>query len=239
MAPLAPTSLLSRPDMRARGDETRQRLLDAAEKLFAHGGVRGVSLRDIVKTASVNLAAVSYHFDSKENLFVQVFVRASEQFARHLMEALERVPPHGTPGRLEQIIEAFLGTGLRMGEDTKGGTSIFIGLRNWLVAEDPALAAALLAQTQDRVGHAYIEALLEELPRLTQYDMVWRFHTLLAATVYTVAHGGRLSALTDGKADPHDIDETLRQLVPILAGAFRTPAPGGPRKRRPKRSSRP
>ncbi|HMN81211.1 MAG TPA: TetR family transcriptional regulator [Burkholderiaceae bacterium] len=239
MAPLAPTSLLLRTEGRARGDETRQRLLDAAEKLFAHGGVRGVSLRDIVKTASVNLAAVSYHFDSKENLFVQVFVRASEQFGKHLTEALERIPPHGAPDRLEQIIEAFLGTGLRMGEATEGSISTFIGLRNWLVAEDPALAAALLAQTQDSVGHAYIDALLEELPGLSRYDMVWRFHTLLAAMVYTVAHGGRLSALTDGKADPHDIDETLRQLVPILAGAFRTPAPGAPRKRRSKRPSRP
>ena len=54
---------------------TRQRLLDAAERLFAKRGFAGTSVREITDAAGANLGAVNYHFRSKENLYAEVFTR--------------------------------------------------------------------------------------------------------------------------------------------------------------------
>ena len=55
--------------------DTRERLLDAAEHLFAHHGIGSTSLRSITAEAETNLASVHYHFGSKEALIEAVFAR--------------------------------------------------------------------------------------------------------------------------------------------------------------------
>lgn len=54
---------------------TRERLLDAAERLFAERGLAGTSVRQITDAAKANLAAINYHFGSKEGLYTEVFAR--------------------------------------------------------------------------------------------------------------------------------------------------------------------
>ncbi|PJF45437.1 MAG: TetR/AcrR family transcriptional regulator, partial [Candidatus Thermofonsia Clade 3 bacterium] len=69
-------------EARARAAATRERILDAAERLFAERGFAGTSLRDITSEARVNLAAVNYHFGSKDELFLATVVRRLEPVNR-------------------------------------------------------------------------------------------------------------------------------------------------------------
>ena len=55
--------------------ETRTRLLDSAEQLFAERGIDATSLRAITTAAGANLASVNYHFGSKDELFREVVSR--------------------------------------------------------------------------------------------------------------------------------------------------------------------
>ena len=46
-------------------DDTKNKILDVAEKLFAENGLQATSLRQIINEAGVNVASVHYHFGSK------------------------------------------------------------------------------------------------------------------------------------------------------------------------------
>src|ERR1700722_14119029 len=71
-----------------RGAQTRARILDAAELLFAERGFNGVALRDITEAAAVENALASYHFKTKDRLFTEVVLRRSEEHRQDMMASL-------------------------------------------------------------------------------------------------------------------------------------------------------
>src|SRR5512138_3289584 len=85
---------------------TRERLLDEAERVFAERGFSGASVREITDAAGANLAAINYHFQSKENLYAAVF---SRRFAHLREEFLTRLQsdPAVAEGDLEEALTAF------------------------------------------------------------------------------------------------------------------------------------
>src|SRR5437773_139903 len=109
--------------------ETRTRILDAAEALFMQHGFEGTSMRLLTGQAGVNLAAVNYHFGSKDALIEAVFRRRLDPMNAARIGELERLEKDsrertaGAPARLatEAIIRAFVGPSLRLMEDTRGG----------------------------------------------------------------------------------------------------------------------
>ena len=86
---------------------TKDRILGAAEELFAQFGFAGTSLRQVTSRADVNIAAVNYHFGSKENLVNEVFRRRMDDMSRQRIDALKAaITQH--PGELEPILAAFV-----------------------------------------------------------------------------------------------------------------------------------
>jgi AcrR family transcriptional regulator len=95
---------------RKTGKPTKERLLDAAERLFARKGFYGVSIRDITRAAKTDVSMANYHFGSKQNLLAAVVARRAEVLNDDRLELLEETrrrcwPAAPTP---EQLIEAFL-----------------------------------------------------------------------------------------------------------------------------------
>ena len=86
---------------------TKERILGAAEELFAQHGFAGTSLRQVTSRADVNIAAVNYHFGSKENLVNEVFRRRMDEMSANRLAALkDALEKH--PGELEPILAAFV-----------------------------------------------------------------------------------------------------------------------------------
>ena len=113
--------------------ETRTRILDAAEELFMLHGFEGASMRLLTAKAEANLAAVNYHFGSKDALIEAVFRRRLDAMNAARIAELERLEKLASDGggralTPQQIIGAFVGASLRMIEDAKGGGRNFIRL---------------------------------------------------------------------------------------------------------------
>src|SRR6202453_4257737 len=88
--------------------DTKQKLLDAAERLFSQQGYGAVSLRQIIAEAEVNLAAIHYHFGSKQELLDEVILRKAGPVNRERLARLDRLEAAPGAPRVEQVLEAFL-----------------------------------------------------------------------------------------------------------------------------------
>src|SRR4051794_12129949 len=110
--------------------DTKARILKVAERLFMEHGFSATSLRMITGEAKVNLASVNYHFGSKEALIEAVFTRRlaplNEERVRQL-DLLEKAA-EGSALTVEQIVEAFVMSALRMGEDLSETGTVFLRL---------------------------------------------------------------------------------------------------------------
>jgi AcrR family transcriptional regulator len=99
---------------------TKDRILGAAEELFALHGFAGTSLRQVTTQADVNIAAVNYHFGSKENLVNEVFRRRMDEMTAARMGQLEKARVEH-PGELRPVLAAFVEPALAMAQDRQSG----------------------------------------------------------------------------------------------------------------------
>lgn len=206
-------------------EERRQAILDVAEALFAENGIAGTSVRSILATAGANVAAVHYHFGSKEKLVEEVFRRRAGKIASERMLGLKRAlaDPDKT-WRLERIIRAFLESGFT-GSDTPESAARFARLRSRISTEDSDLARRLLSECFDASSQQFLAAFAKVLPQLDDAAIAWRFQAMLGVMVYTMANPGRIQALTNNQCDPSDYLAAIDHLVPIIAAIFRSEIP--------------
>jgi AcrR family transcriptional regulator len=205
-----------------RSQPTRQRILDAAERLFAQRGFHGVSIRDITGAAGVDVALANYHFGSKQGLLESVVERRAEdlnadRLAR--LDALLATSRRKLP-TLEEIIDAFTHPLLdRSARGSPGWKSYFA-----LIAEinnSPEFGGVLMTRSFDQVVQRFIEAIRRALPGCDERDLYWAYHFLSGALTLTFAETGRIDKLSGGACRSTDLDSVHERLVPYCAAGFR------------------
>ena len=202
--------------------DTADKLIAAAERLFAEHGYTTVSVRAIAAAAGVNWSLVGYHFRGKEGLLSEVYRRHCSSLNAERLKLLGRAKQRGF--QLEQVIEAFVRPALAEIQ-TLGGESSFSRLRAILAAEDSALLNQLVAENFDVSSRTFVAALRRCLPDVPPDEILWRFHFMLGTIYYSVASPQRIKAFSKGRCDPGNLEDTLQHLVPFLAAAFRAPVP--------------
>lgn len=218
----------------ARNNDTRERILDAAERLFMAHGYEGTSMRQITGEAGVNLAAVNYHFGSKETLIQEVFRRRLDWLNEERLRVLDELEREaaGQPLKPSQIVDAFFGTMLRMAEDESRGGMTFLRLLGRTLAEPSEFIRGFLAHEYKTVVDRYKEALFRSLPDVPKAEIVWRFHFMLGATSYAIAGTDALRLVTDWQIEPEDsvdrLDRLLPRLMSFLIGGLRAQLPQFP-----------
>jgi len=214
-----------------RNVDTRERILDVAERLFMAYGYDGTSMRQITGEAAVNLAAVNYHFGSKEALIQEVFRRRLDWLNEERMRVLDRLEAEagGQPVKPSLIVDAFFGTLLRMAEDEDRGGMTFLRLLGRTLTEPSEFIRAFLAHEYKVVMDRFKEALFRALPEVPKAEIVWRFHFMLGATSYAIAGTDALRLVTDWQIEEEDSVDRLDRLVPrlmsFLIGGLRAPLP--------------
>nr|HMM68265.1 TetR/AcrR family transcriptional regulator [Dokdonella sp.] len=154
---------------------TKERILGAAEELFARNGFAGASLRELTSTAKVNLAAVNYQFGSKDNLVNEVFRRRLDELSAQGLDALQLVlsrPEH----RLEDILAAFIHPALLLSLDKSGG-STFVRVLARAYAEHNERLRKFLSENYAHVLKEFAPAFGAQLPHLDKeelYNLHWQ-----------------------------------------------------------------
>jgi AcrR family transcriptional regulator len=200
--------------MTVRSD-TKIKILDAAEKLFGMNGFDGTSLRDITADAQVNLAAVNYHFQSKESLMEAVICRRIEPVNRRRLELLERA---GDNASVEEVIQAFL-------------IPVLLELNIGLVAPLVGRALADPGQFLERVfkkqfaplSQRFADSFARALPDMDRSEVVWRQQFMIGAMTHMLMWGPYLKEMTSGLCDVSDRRALLDRAVTFFAAGFRAP----------------
>ena len=214
-----------------RNIDTRERILDAAERLFMAHGYEGTSMRQITGDAAVNLAAVNYHFGSKESLMQEVFRRRLDWLNEERMRVLNEMEQAAgdNPLKPSQIVDGFFGTLLRMADDKERGGVTFLRLLCRTLTEPSEFIRTFLADEYAGVMERYKAALFKALPDVPKAEIVLRFHFMLGATSYAIAGTDALRVVTDWQIEASDTVDRTDRLVPrlmsFLLGGLRAPLP--------------
>jgi AcrR family transcriptional regulator len=206
--------------------ETRTRILDAAEELFMRHGFEGTSMRLLTARAEVNLAAVNYHFGSKDALIEALFRRRLDPMNAARLAALEKLETEaaGRPLAAEIIIRAFVGESLRMIEDAKGGGRNFIRLLGRTYTEPAKSIRALIGQMYAPTIERYKAALERALPQMPREELVWRMHFMFGTLSYTLAATDAVQLIAGAKPeDRHDARLLEDRLTAFLAAGLAAP----------------
>jgi AcrR family transcriptional regulator len=205
---------------------TKDRILNAAERLFAERGFAETSLRDITSAAGTNLAAVNYHFQSKDALTLAVFARrigpVNEERLRRLDELDARAAAGGEVS-VEDLVRAFMEPALRL-LLVPGGTC-GASLVGRLFVEPGNLFERVYAQNIAVLSGRFMTVLQRALPEVPLVELHWRF--LFSAGVFSHVAGGisKIKVISGGMCDSSDVGALIERLVVYMAAGFRSPAP--------------
>lgn len=207
--------------------DTRARILRAAEALFVEQGFATTSLRMITARAKVNLAAVNYHFGSKEELIREVFQRHLQPLNAARIAYLDRLEAQakGQPLGVEQVVEAIAAPVLQVSRDPIKGGAKFLRLLGRALSEQGETLRGLLPEHYREVVVRFRRAFAAALPHLPEAEIVWRMHFMFGAMSYALAGDDTLKLIATCQAeDANDAEAVIGRLVPFLTAGFSAPA---------------
>jgi len=210
--------------------ETRTRILDAAEELFMLHGFEATSMRQLTAKAGANLAAVNYHFGSKDALIEAVFRRRLDVMNAARIAELDRLEKDagGRAGSNvpspQQIIGAFVGASLRMIEDAKGGGRNFIRLLGRTYTDPQKNIRSLIGQLYAPAMERFKAAFERALPQMPRDELIWRMHFMFGTLAYTLAATDTVQLIAGCKPeDRYDADLLEARLSAFLQAGLLAP----------------
>ncbi len=199
---------------RINGDQTREKILNAAEALFAEHPFDSVSLRDITMKAGVTLALASYHFGAKNALFESVVARRAQELAEIRRARLAALVNPDVRGILDAFM-APLFEKMALGEP---GWSDYLRVLARLGEQERWLD--LLSRHFDATVRAFLDALAEAMPQADPRETARAFLFTLEAMLKAVSRHGRLDRLTEGAARAADLDTAYPTLLAFAAAGL-------------------
>ena len=219
--PLRRALLDDKPARRAqRSFATSERILDAAEELFAKHGIYGVTMREIAELADVDTALLHYYFESKRGVFDAVFARRADVLISERMREMDRYEAENK-GRyeLEPVVAAYLRPVFSLIRQGGQGWRNFFGFIGNLTSA-PELVE-ISTQKFDPAVKRFIAMLRKALPDAEEADLFWSYQLFCGSFAILNAAAGVIERLSGGLCRSGDFEQIESRLVKYSAEGFR------------------
>lgn len=192
--------------------DTKDRILDSAEKLFAERGFEATSIRMISSGAKVNLAAVNYHFQSKDALLDAVYERRAGPVNARRLALLDEFEAraNGQPVPPEQILEALMRPIFELGDRVGHIPRMMVRMQ---YVEQDAVVESVFDKYFRPVFVRLFAAMRRSLPHLTEEELFWRMQFTAGAFSHIVASGGALRVLAKGRIRKPEPEVLMGRLI--------------------------
>ena len=176
-------------------DETRERILNAAEALFADNGFHGTSMRDVARAVAVQTAAVSYHYASKDDLFDSVVGRRATVMTAYRQTELDALrKAYGQrPVPLDRLVRTYVQPFVESASHGDPGWRHYAALMGRL-ANSP-LGTEVIARHYDATARAYLREFTRSLPGVAEATVVNGFTFMVASMLALCSDTGRARRL--------------------------------------------
>lgn len=208
----------------ARRSGTRERILAAAERLFAEYGYDGVSVRQIGSAADAQIALINYHFGTKEMLYRAVFENRITPLNERRRSALG-IALSGEAGAptLEAVLDALVRPWIAMHGTMEGRNYTRLIVRE---GNDPREAErGIVRDLLDPIAREFIHAMERVLPGHRRSDIHWAYHFFISALQLILANPGRIERLSGDVLDHQSVDSTVERLVGFVSAALKATPP--------------
>lgn len=208
---------------KSAGSATRRKLIEAAEQLFSEKGFERVSVRDVTERAGANVAAVNYHFGSREALVEQVMARYinpvnEERLAR--LDVLERkTGSKAVP--LEELLDAFIRPFATQVRRSELSERLFYKLMGRIFGAHASKLPESVERGFEEMLTRFRKAFAKALPELDQEELIWRIHFTVGAMIHTMAHGEALFRVSEGASGQPSMESTLSRFIRFAAAGMR------------------
>ena len=197
---------------------TRDRILGTAEKMFSQRGFDGASLRQLTAAAGVNLAAVNYHFGSKEKLVEEVFRRRLDALNANRLAALHKLA--GGEATLEQVLAAYIRPALELSHDGKG--ALFMRVLARAFAEHDDNLRRFLSENYGHVMRQFTVEFARLLPDLSKEELYWRVDLVTGALTHAMSGFGMIQRKSDVSEATHR-EQTVAHLIRFAVAGLSHP----------------
>ncbi|TCP55034.1 TetR family transcriptional regulator [Tamaricihabitans halophyticus] len=191
--------------------DRRNRILDAAERIFAEHGYHGTTLRQVAGAAEVKLSLLVYHFESKLRLYVSVFER--RQYVNdERLRRLTVIEDLTAPDAVERVVRAFLDPVVELAEDGRWYRRLVLREAADPSSQDRPVIGTLF----DPMARQFIAALRVALPGKREGFYEWAYLFAVGALTQS-AFDDRLSSISDGtisdESNPGAKADLLRSFI--------------------------
>jgi AcrR family transcriptional regulator len=200
--------------------DTKERILDSAELLFSSQGIANTSLRNLTDHAQVNLAAVNYHFQSKDALVQAVLFRRMNPINQRRFELLSAL----RDPTVEEILDAFYRPAVEAVLAGSEGRAV-ARLIGRLYSEPGDLLAGQVRALMAETFRLFAEAVQRALPGVPPADVFLRLHFCVGILAHTFGAMQLIEGMSRGRITYDDPEAILRQMIAFAAGGLR--AEGG------------
>lgn len=228
--------------MSAKSERTRERILRAAERLFAEHGYDGVSVRDIGAAAKVQIALISYYFKNKEGLYRAVFQRRIEPVSAQRRAALQQLLARKKPPpTIADVLDALARPWVEL-RDKRGGQH-YTRLIAREVGDPNEARRGIVKDMLDPIAEEFIAAMEKVLPGRPRADNHWAYHFFIGALLLVLVNPERTLRLSGKLCDMSDGPAVLDHIVGFFSRALEgdkrsTKRPARPKARQTKMGKR-
>ena len=204
--------------------DTKQRILDAAEYLFARNGYRGTSLREITDRAKVNLAAVNYHFGSKKTLVEEVIKRRllplNSLRKKRLEEVKAAADRKGKQPHIKAVLSAFIEPTLKFKESNPGAEHFFTFIGRSFTDPDNTVRDEFVRYIKP-LFQLLFETACQSLPDHAGDIIFWRLHFTLGSLFHTMHICGNVKTEFMKMETDMDADSIIDLIMPYVTAGMK------------------
>lgn len=209
-------------DLNIPAKGAKRRILDAAQKLFADKGFDAVSIRDITQLAKANVAAINYHFGSRDGLIgvvMTLYISPIESERLRLLDIAEKEAA-GKPVALPAIIDALVRPLAEQVRQSELSEQMFYKLMGRIFSDQHQLSSHVMQEKQATL-HRFKEAFAKALPELDREELIWRMHFMTGGMLYMLSHHETLRRLFDGEAGEPSMEQCIKRFIHYATAGFR------------------